>query len=105
MNVSAALTRAAQLHARGDLQGARNEALGALAAAANDLNALRFAGVIYAQNGDHARGAALLRKALDLAPADVQTRMNLIQALIDSGDFAEAEKIGAAAAGTSEANL
>jgi tetratricopeptide (TPR) repeat protein len=105
MNVSAVLTRAAQLHARGDLQGARNEARGALAAAPNDLNVLRFAGVIFAQNGEHAQGAILLRKALDLAPADIQTRINLIQALIDSADLAEAEKIGVGASETVAPNL
>ena len=64
MNVSAALTRAAQFHARGDLQAARREAAAALAAAPDDLNALRFAGVIYAQNGEHGQGAVLLGKAL-----------------------------------------
>ncbi len=105
MNVNAVLTRAAQLHARGDLQGAWNEARAALAAAPNDVNVLRFAGVIYAQTGEHGQGAILLRKALDLAPADIQTRINLIQALMDSSDLAEAERIGAESAETLAPNL
>lgn len=97
MNASANLARAAQLHASGNLLSARREAETALAADPANVNALRFVGVLYCQSGDPDRGSEYLRKALAQDPADEGTRVNLLQALLDSGQLDEVEAVGAAA--------
>ena len=66
-----------------------------LASDPDNLVALRFAGVLHCQSGDPARGAEFLRRAFDRDPADLPTRTNLLQALINSEQFEAAEKIGA----------
>jgi tetratricopeptide (TPR) repeat protein len=88
------LARAARLHASGNLLSARREAEAALAAEPENIQALRFAGVLSCQSGDPQRGADLLRKALSREPRDEPTRLNLIQALVDSGQLADAETVG-----------
>src|SRR5215212_664673 len=95
MSDSVSLARAAQLHASGNIQSARREAEAVLAADPDNIVALRFAGVLHCQSGDPRRGADLLHRALDREPADLPTRTNLLQALLDSGQLEEAEKVGA----------
>jgi len=97
MNATNSLARAAQLHASGNLLSARREAEAALATDPANVNALRFVGVLYCQSGDAAGGAEFLRKALAEDPADDGTRVNLLQALLDSGQLDEVETVGAAA--------
>src|SRR5688572_1815545 len=99
------LARAAQLHASGNLHSARREAEAALAAEPDNIQALRFAGVLSCQSGDPQRGADLLRKALGRDPADEPTRLNLIQALVDSEQLPEAETVGLAAANSNNPQM
>jgi Flp pilus assembly protein TadD len=91
------LAQAAQLQSRGDLAGARRLADAAVASRPRDLNALRIAGTLACQTGDLARGVALLTRALTAAPGDEVTRVNLVQALAQSGELTAAERIAAEA--------
>jgi tetratricopeptide (TPR) repeat protein len=97
MNSPASLAHAARLHSSGDFLGARRQAEDVLAAEPNNLNALRMVGVLYCQTGEPSVGAQFLGKALRQVPGDESTRLNLIQALLDSGGAAEAESIASAA--------
>jgi len=105
MNATNSLARAAQLHASGNLLSARREAEAALATDPANVNALRFVGVLYCQSGDAARGAEFLRKALAEDPADDGTRVNLLQALLDSGQLDEVEAVGTAAPRSNNAQI
>ncbi|HET9337242.1 MAG TPA: sulfotransferase, partial [Sphingomicrobium sp.] len=105
MNSPASLAHVARLHSTGDLIGARRQAEDVLAANPNDLNAMRMVGVLYCQTGEPSTGAEFLAEALRRAPADEATRLNLIQALLDSGDVAEAERAASAPGGKASPQL
>jgi len=94
MNLPNMLSEAAQLHARGDLPGARRRAEEALASDPKNIAALRFVGVLYCQTGEPGLGADFLTSALKQAPADLPTRLNAMQALLDSGRVEEADLLG-----------
>lgn len=73
-----------------DLTGARAAAAAAIAGG-DDATPLRaFAGLIACQAGDTAAGADHLRLALAAIPADLATRTNLVNALVELGDYEEA---------------
>lgn len=99
MNSPASLANAARLHASGDVIGARRQAEDVLAADPNNLNALRFVGVLYCQTGEPGMGAEFLSQALKRDPSDEQTRLNLIQALLDGGDAHKANQVASDAKG------
>ncbi|MCL6741257.1 sulfotransferase [Sphingomonas sp. RB56-2] len=94
MNLPNMLSEAAQLHARGDLLGARRRAEEALAADPKSVVALQFVGVLYCQTGEPGLGADFLTSALKQSPSDLPTRLNAMQALMDSGRVEEADKLG-----------
>lgn len=98
MDLPTALARAARLHASGDLVAARREAETALAVEPRNPIALRMVGVLYCQTGEPESGAEYLTRALDLSPADMPTRLNAMQALLDAGRASDAERLGQAAA-------
>jgi len=104
MNVSEGLRRASAFHARGDLAGARAEAEKLLAAHPGNIVVLQFLGVVYCQAGNPARGAELLRRALQIDPTSQGIRLNLGRALYDVGDFDAATAVceGSAASGSPE---
>lgn len=105
MNSQASLAHVARLHSTGDLIGARRQAEDVLAANPNDLNAMRMVGVLYCQTGEPSTGAEFLAEALRRQPADEPTRLNLIQALLDSGQIAQAEKAASGGAGKPSAQM
>ncbi|QDP19747.1 tetratricopeptide repeat-containing sulfotransferase family protein [Sphingomonas xanthus] len=105
MTVTTALAQAARLHAAGKYSDALRSAEEALAANPRDLGALRLVGLLYCQTGEPALGAGFLTQAVSQAPKDLPTRLNAIQALLQSGKAAEAEKLAASAPPTASADL
>lgn len=105
MSLPASLTRAARLHASGDLIAARGEAEEALAADPRNPTALKFVGVLYCQTGEPAIGAQYLTMALDRSPNDLATRLNAMQALLDAGHTTDAERLGRTATGAATPDL
>jgi Flp pilus assembly protein TadD len=96
------LKQIAALYAQGNLQGARVQGETALAMYPSSAPLLQFLGVIYCQSGDVAKGAKLLRQALDASPGNVDVRINLAKALVDLGNLDEAGKL---CSGQSDINL
>lgn len=71
----------------------------------NNPKLLHLVGVACAQSGDPQQAANLLGRALKLAPSDAGIRHNLVRALIDSDDIAQAETICAAAPASARSAL
>jgi len=99
MTLPNSLARAVKLHANGDLLKARREAESALTANPANLAALRVVGVLYCQTGEPAVGVSYLIQALELAPGDLPTRVNAIQASLDAGRALDASRLGEEAPG------
>ena len=91
-SISDGLRRAADLHARGDLTGARDAAKAIVSRHPYEAAALHFLGVVCCQTGETEEGANFLRRALNINPADIRIRFNLGQALLELGRLDEAEQ-------------
>lgn len=91
-SISDGLRRAADLHARGDLAGAREAAKAVVSRHPNEATALHFLGVVCCQTGQTEEGANYLHKALKANPANIGVRLNLGQALLELGRLDEAEE-------------
>lgn len=101
-DLSEGLTRAAGLHARGDLDGAFKTAKAVVSRHPDEPKALHFLGVVCCQAGRLEEGADYLQRALDANPADLGVRFNLARALLDIGRLDEAEQTCAASDGRAE---
>jgi tetratricopeptide (TPR) repeat protein len=87
------LQRAAAFYARGDLVNALRDAESAVRSEQSNAGALQFVGVLHCQLGKPDNGIPYLRRALALAPNDVNVRINLGQALLTTGSVDEAAKV------------
>jgi tetratricopeptide (TPR) repeat protein len=87
------LQRAAAFYARGDLVNALRDAESAVRSEQSNAGALQFVGVLHCQLGKPDSGIPYLRRALALAPNDVNVRINLGQALLTTGSVDEAAKV------------
>ena len=92
-NISEGLRRAADLHARGDLDGARQAAEAVVSRHPNEATALHFLGVVCCQAGETEEGAKYLQRALSANPGNIPVRLNLGQALLELGRLDQAEEV------------
>lgn len=99
MTTTERLRRSVAALSSGDLVRARHEAEAALRAQPNAPAVLQLLGVICCQGGDVRRGADQLRKAIRLGADTNDNRMNLARALVELGEFSEAESVCRPAAG------
>lgn len=87
------LTQAsASLH-RGELARAESMCHTVLAAAPNNAAALHLLGLVRARGGDARGGEELLRRSVELDPADTRLRLNLATFLRRAGRLEEAERV------------
>lgn len=105
MGANEQLQRAASFYARGDLASALRDAEAAIATDQTNAGALQFVGVLHCQLGRPDRGIGYLKKALSLDPADVNPRLNLAQALLETGAAEEAEKVVLGHSGAADPQL
>ena len=99
------LRSAAALYSRGDLVSALREAESAVQVEKNNAGALQFVGVLHCQLGNPARGIDYFRRALKLAPADTNLKVNLATALIETGAADEAVGVASESAAASDPAL
>lgn len=88
-----ALDRTFDLHERGNFAEARAAGEAALPQHPDDPSLLRLLGDSCCRSGDLPKGIDYLRKAHELAPADVQIRVDLANALAAHGDLSGAEAV------------
>lgn len=81
------MTKAVELHRRGDLQGATEHCQRALKLDPDATAALNLLGVLFAQSGDPETGADHVRKASALQPHNVDYLTNLGLILRQAGDL------------------
>ncbi len=93
MTVTNALKSAPGSYASGQLHAALSRAEAALKTDPNNVAALQFVGVNYAQNGHAAKSVGFFRRALKLRPLDLSIAFNLARALFDIDECVEAEAI------------
>ena len=89
-DVQPSLDHALNLFRRGDAAAAREAAAAALQRTPEDGRLLHFLGSLSCHTGALAEGADYLRRALQVNPGDVASRVNLVRALIDMGESDEA---------------
>ncbi|HUL47045.1 MAG TPA: tetratricopeptide repeat protein [Steroidobacteraceae bacterium] len=87
------LTRATASLSRGELAQAESMCRGVLAAAPNNAAALHLLGLVRARGGDRRGGEELLRRSVELEPADSRLRLNLATFLRRAGRLEEAERV------------
>jgi len=87
------LRSAAAFYSRGDLASALRDAESAIKVEKNNAGALQFVGVLHCQLGHPDKGVDYFRRALKFAPGDANLRINLVTALIESGNAEEAERL------------
>lgn len=97
MSPQQSLTRAAALLGRGEFDAACQMGRTVLRAYPTHPGALQLVGIAYCQMGQPNDGLPYLRNAIKHGGDGPTARFNLARALIDAGEFAEAEKLCGAA--------
>ncbi len=87
------LTQASASFSRGELAQAESICRTVLAAAPSNAAALHLLGLVRARGGDRQGGEELLRRSVELDPADTRLRVNLATFLRRAGRLEEAERI------------
>ncbi|MGO9802499.1 MAG: tetratricopeptide repeat protein [Steroidobacteraceae bacterium] len=87
------LTRASASFSRGELAQAESVCRSVLADHPNNAAALHLLGLVRARGGDPAAGEELLRRSVELDPADSRLRLNLATFLRRAGRLEEAERV------------
>ena len=87
------LTRASASFSRGELAQAENVCRSLLADHPNHAATLHLLGLVRARGGDRAGGEQLLRRSVELDPADTRLRRNFATFLRRAGRLAEAERV------------
>lgn len=87
------LTRASASFSRGELAQAESLCRTVLAAAPNNAAALHLLGLVRARGGDRQGGEELLRRSVELEPADTRLRLNFATFLRRAGRLEEAERV------------
>lgn len=87
------LTQATASFSRGELAQAESMCRGVLAAAPNNAAALHLLGLVRARGGDRQGGEELLRRSVELDPADTRLRLNFATFLRRAGRLEEAERV------------
>ena len=87
------LTRASASFSRGELAQAESVCRTLLADHPNNAAALHLLGLVRARGGDRAGGEELLRRSVELDPADTRLRLNFATFLRRAGRLAEAERV------------
>jgi Flp pilus assembly protein TadD len=91
--VDTQLTEASASLSRGELAQAESVCRAVLAAAPNNAAALHLLGLVRARGGDRQGGEELLRRSVELDPADPRLRLNLATFLRRAGRLEEAERV------------
>jgi Flp pilus assembly protein TadD len=87
------LTQASASFSRGELAQAESVCRTVLAAAPNNAAALHLLGLVRARGGDRQGGEELLRRSVELEPADTRLRLNFATFLRRAGRLEEAERV------------
>ncbi len=87
------LTEASASFGRGELAQAESMCRTVLAAAPNNAKALHLLGLVRARGGDRQGAEELLRRSVELDPADTRLRVNLATFLRRAGRLEEAERV------------
>jgi tetratricopeptide (TPR) repeat protein len=87
------LTRASASFSRGELAQAESVCRSVLADHPNNAAALHLLGLVRARGGDRAGGEELLRRSVELDPADSRLRLNFATFLRRAGRLEEAERV------------
>jgi tetratricopeptide (TPR) repeat protein len=87
------LNRASASFSRGELAQAESMCRTVLAAAPNNAAALHLLGLVRARGGDRQGGEELLRRSVELDPADTRLRLNFATFLRRAGRLEEAERV------------
>jgi tetratricopeptide (TPR) repeat protein len=87
------LTQASASFSRGELAQAESACRSVLAASPNNAAALHLLGLVRARAGDREGGEELLRRSVELEPADTRLRLNLATFLRRAGRLEEAERV------------
>ena len=87
------LTQASASFNRGELVQAEGMCRTVLAAAPNNAAALHLLGLVRARGGDRQGGEELLRRSVELDPADTRLRLNFATFLRRAGRLEEAERV------------
>ncbi|HEV2229603.1 MAG TPA: tetratricopeptide repeat protein [Steroidobacteraceae bacterium] len=87
------LTQATASFGRGELARAESMCRTVLAEAPNNAAALHLLGLVRARGGDPQGGERLLRRSVELEPADTRLRLNLATFLRRAGRLEEAERV------------
>ena len=87
------LIQATASFSRGELAQAESVCRTVLAAAPNNAAALHLLGLVRARGGDRQGGEELLRRSVELEPADTRLRLNLATFLRRAGRLEEAERV------------
>jgi len=99
MMITQDVQRIAALYQRGDLQAVRSQGAALLAREPSNPIVLQIVGIAHCQTGDVAGGAQFLRRAVAADQRNVDARLNLARALVDLGQFEEADTLLASAPG------
>lgn len=92
-DIAAEMARATRTFQSGDFAGARDMAQRVADRHPANAKVLQFLGIAQAQAGDPLSGFGTLKRALALAPADKQLRLNAARAAIDAGAYGEVAEI------------
>ena len=87
------LTRASAYFSRGELAQAESMCRTVLAASPDNAAALHLLGLVRARGGDPQGGEDLLRRSVELEPADPRLRLNFATFLRRAGRLEEAERV------------
>jgi len=87
------LTQASASFSRGELVRAESMCRAVLAASPNNAAALHLLGLVRARGGDRQGGEELLRRSVELEPADTRLRLNFATFLRRAGRLEEAERV------------
>ena len=87
------LTRATASFSRGELAQAESVCRTVLAEAPNNAAALHLLGLVRARGGDRQGGEELLRRSVELEPADTRLRLNFATFLRRASRLEEAERV------------
>ena len=87
------ITQASASLSRGELAQAESACRTVLAASPNNAAALHLLGLVRARGGDRQGGEELLRRSVELEPADTRLRLNFATFLRRAGRLEEAERV------------
>ena len=93
MMITQDVQRIAALYQRGDLQAVRSQGAALLAREPSNAIVLQIVGIAHCQTGDIAGGAQFLRRAVAVDARNLDARLNLTKALVDLGQYDEADDL------------